>query len=179
MSDRNPYDAPKASVSTSTNDTYQPKFFSTKGRIGRIRYLAYGFGLYALMIPFGFLAGLLGAEGNSLILGLILVPVYAISIIGFLIFTKRRFNDLNRSGWFAITMLIPIVNIITWIYVTFFAGTKTSNRFGPNPSKNTTLLWICGLALPVIAIIGILAAVALPAYADYAARATEAAALVK
>ena len=55
--DANPYSAPDAALDTGQDDLYQPKIFSFSGRIGRMRYLAYGIGvnflLMAVMIPLG------------------------------------------------------------------------------------------------------------------------------
>ena len=42
--DANPYSAPDAALDTGQDDLYQPKIFSFSGRIGRMRYLAYGIG---------------------------------------------------------------------------------------------------------------------------------------
>ncbi|HCY64883.1 MAG TPA: hypothetical protein DHV59_19100 [Oxalobacteraceae bacterium] len=69
-------------------------------------------------------------------------------------------------------MLVPLVNLILALYMIFGAGTPAENRFGPRPAKNSRAVVICGLLLPaLIAVIGILAAIAIPAYQDYVVRA--------
>jgi hypothetical protein len=54
----------------------------------------------------------------------------------------------------------------------FAAGTPATNRFGLRPAKNSRAIVICGVMLPVlVVVIGILAAVAIPAYQSYVIRA--------
>lgn len=172
----NVYTAPGADLSMTTEDgTYAPKFFAVDGRIGRIRYLAYH---WLTVLAFSLLMGLFGAFatqklGNRdsvlplVLLGLLYIPMLAAGVI----FAKRRFNDLNQSGWWSITLFVPIINLIAGIYLTFWPGTDGGNEFGPAPAKNSALLTIGGLILPIIIIVGILAAVALPAYKTYVDRA--------
>ena len=173
----NVYTAPGSDLSMSNDDdgTYAPKFFAVDGRIGRIRYLAYHWLTvlaFAVMMGFfgAFAARTLGKQGSVLpmiLLGLLYIPMLAAGVI----FAKRRFNDLNQSGWWSITLFVPIINLIAGIYLTFWPGTDGGNEFGPAPSKNSALLTIGGLILPIIIIVGILAAVALPAYKTYVDRA--------
>jgi hypothetical protein len=62
----NPYLAPGAALSglESGKDTYEPKLWAWRGRIGRLRYMAYLFIVSILnMVPVTILMGLLGAAG--------------------------------------------------------------------------------------------------------------------
>jgi uncharacterized membrane protein YhaH (DUF805 family) len=46
----------------------------------------------------------------------------------------RRLHDTDRSGWWLLIALIPLIGII-WLIVLFcFSGTQGTNRFGP-PSQ--------------------------------------------
>ena len=87
----NPYSMPQADlVERAGNETYTPSFFSLSGRIGRVRYLAYGIGAGLLMIPVVGLLGALGAVmGGSaasgvgfagVAIGLMLTLIHLISI---------------------------------------------------------------------------------------------------
>ena len=167
----NPYAAPKAAVADvyDNESGVQPvKLFSAKGRIGRLRYLAYGLAGYLLMlliaIAFGAVAGALGKGSAAATLGLLATIPYFIFII---LLTIQRSHDMDWTGWSAILAFIPLVGLI-WI---FNAGSKGGNRFGAPPPPNTTLVKIGGLAFPFIMVVGIIAAVALPAYQDYTKRA--------
>ena|SRR5688572_23428923 len=47
----------------------------------------------------------------------------------------RRLHDLNRSGWWSLTIFIPLANVILGIYLIFQPGSPSSNKFGPPPPK--------------------------------------------
>lgn len=170
MANDNPFAPPRATVRDvdSRTQRYQEvSAFTYKGRIGRLRYLAYGVAAYLLMVVG---AGVLGALSSVLNFSpmiasaLALIP-YAI-IIGMA--TIQRSHDMDWSGWMSLLALIPFVNFI-WV---FKGGTQGANRFGAPPPPNTTGVKILALLLPVgIVAIGILAAVAIPAYSDYTKRA--------
>lgn len=167
----NPYAAPKAVVADVYADEagVQPvKLFSAKGRVGRLRYLAYNLGSYILMVAaalvLGFIAGALGFPKAAGVLGVLAVIPYFIFIV---LMTIQRSHDMGWTGWTALLALIPFVGLI-WL---LNPGTKGGNRFGAPPPPNTTMVKIGGLAFPVIMVIGIIAAVALPAYQGYTQRA--------
>jgi len=169
MATANPYLAPQTAVADVSDQEYQPvRTFSASGRIGRARYIGYSIG-WAVMI--GMLAGALMAFAK----GTSMAPVVAISMLGayvvlfviqFLL-TIQRCHDLNTSGWVSLLILIPLVNLLFW----FLPGTPGANRFGPPPPPNTVGVILGALILPLVFVIGIVAAVAIPAYHQYAERA--------
>lgn len=182
----NPYDTPGANLANSTGETYQPQFFAVSGRIGRLRYLAYVWGAlmlsYLAMIPLMMIAGVFGAAGASGSpeaamsgpLMFVVAALYVFIIVVSCIYARRRLHDLDKSGWWLLVSLVPVVNFLFGIYVTFFPGTAGANRFGPAPAANSggvIALFIVLLVLFSISIIGILAAVSIPAYQDYVKRA--------
>ncbi len=178
MSDANPYSAPEAVLQTEHEVVYQPKVFSFNGRIGRLRYLAYGVGVgMLLMLLGGVLMGVTagatqasGVEGFSIAGVLLLALLVIASIVISIMFGKRRFNDLNRSGWWSLLLLIPYVQLLPMIYLVFFPGSDGSNNYGPAPKPNSLGVLILGWMMPVLFIVGILAAIAIPAYQDYLVR---------
>ncbi len=180
MNEANPYTAPDASLDQEQDELYQPRIFSFSGRIGRLRYLAYGVGtslvLMAVMIPIlggtMFAGGLAGGEQAMGILTMVaMIAFYVASIVLAVMFAKRRLNDMNRSGWWFLLFIVPLINLVMTIYVIFFPGTQGPNNFGPTPVANTLGVKILALTLPVIMVVGILAAIAIPAYQDYIMRA--------
>lgn len=50
--------------------------------------------------------------------------------------TVRRLHDQDRTGWWALIMLIPIVGILVLLYFMVQNSTEGSNRFGSNPKQN-------------------------------------------
>jgi uncharacterized membrane protein YhaH (DUF805 family) len=165
--DANPYSAPDAALDTGQDALYQPKIFSFKGRIGRMRYLAYSIGLnfllMAAMIPLGGATAAMGGEAEMSMIGILVIGIFYIAtFVISIMFAKRRLNDLNRSGWWFLLFLIPLVNLVLAIYILFFPGTDDDNNFGPAPVANSTGVLILGWMFPVLMILGIVAAVAIP-----------------
>jgi len=170
MSDANPYSAPDAALDTGQDVLYQPKIFSFSGRIGRMRYLAYGIGLnillMAVMIPLGGVTAGMGGEAGMSMLGMVMVGLFYIATIAIsIMFAKRRLNDLNRSGWWFLLFLVPIVNLLMAIYLVFFPGSDSDNNFGPAPTSNSVGVLILGWMMPVFFIVGIGAAILVPQFA--------------
>jgi len=177
----NPYETPDASGGIDNAQDYKPRIFSTKGRIGRLRYLAYSM-IYNIIILF--LIGIASAilipaassaspEGASALITIIVAIMYIPLIVTFFIVARRRLNDLNQSGWLSLIMIVPLLNVFFGLYLLFWPGTNGTNEYGPAPQANTALEIIVGLIAPIF-IVGVLAAIAIPAYQDYVERAQQA-----
>lgn len=167
----NVYTPPSADMSNSGmgDETYEPKVFSLTGRIGRLRLLAFGVALgAATMIGAAVIGVAMAVVGKlAMVLAAILyIPVVVLSIG----YSVRRLHDLNHSGWWVLLNFVPFLGLLFALYVLCAPGTQGSNNFGPAPSPNPTWVKVCAFLFPV-AFVGILAAVAIPAYQDYVHRA--------
>ncbi len=174
MSDQNPYSTPDASLSTGNSGTYNPSLFSFGGRIGRMRYLAYNFGLNILltiaMIPIIGISALTSGNMSAMSgISVILIGIiYIVALVVTIVYGKRRLNDLNRSGWFLLLLIIPLINLLLIIYMIFFSGTEGGNNYGPTAIPNSLGVKILGSLVIVmfsLSIIGIFAARLIPALA--------------
>jgi uncharacterized membrane protein YhaH (DUF805 family) len=162
----NRYAAPRAAVSdVEAEQEYQEiRMWSASGRIGRLRYLAYATGAYLLA---GVVAGILGAVMGDSPGAIVAVLVYIVTLVFTVIVAIQRSHDMDWSGWTVLLTIIPFVALI-WL---FKRGTEGPNQYGAPPPPNTTGVKILGLLLPILFVVGILAAIAIPAYADYTRRA--------
>ena len=172
----NPYSAPDAALDTGQDALYKPSIVAFNGRIGRLRYLAYSIGasfvLMLVTMPLigmsAFTGAAMGGEAGMSMMAMLGMAVYYIgAIVISVMYAKRRLNDLNRSGWWFLLFIVPIVNLLFWIYLVFFPGTEGSNNFGPAPGPNSLGVQILGWSLPVLFVLGILAAITLPAMQGY------------
>ncbi|MCJ8312192.1 MAG: DUF805 domain-containing protein [Saccharospirillaceae bacterium] len=178
MTEQNHYEPGAAELNTEQNDELStPSIFGYKGRIGRVRYIAYSvLGLFAfyfaMIIPAIFIA--ISPAIGGLLMFVLLVAFVVLSFS----WPIRRLHDLGHSGWLILLQLIPFVNIVFVLYVLFAPGKKGTNQYGAETIPNSTGVIIAACFVPVIliAFIGILAAVSIPAYQGYIEKA-EAAAL--
>lgn len=175
ISETNPYSAPDAALEDGQQAMYSPKVFSFEGRIGRMRYLAYGVGASILLmlagsVAMGLTAGTMSSEGGLsvamiVVMGLIVIASLVVTVM----FGKRRFNDLNRSGWWSVLLFLPYINLLPLLYLVFFPGTQGSNSFGAAPEANSIGVLILGWLMPAFFVLGIVAAIAIPQYQSYLA----------
>ena len=69
--------------------------------------------------------------------------LYGLVVIGFIIpgiaVTVRRLHDTDRSGWFVLLALIPVVGAILLLVFYCTEGTHGPNRFGQDPKADEGL----------------------------------------
>jgi len=177
IGEANPYSAPEAALDSGQESLYKPKVISFNGRIGRLRYLAYSIGAtFLLMLVTMPLIGMtamggaaLGGEAGMSMLTLLGMAVYYIgAIVISVMYAKRRLNDLNRSGWWFLLFIVPVVNLLLAIYMIFFPGTDGANNWGPAPTANSIGVMILGWSMPALFVLGIAAAILIPQFAGTA-----------
>jgi uncharacterized membrane protein YhaH (DUF805 family) len=168
MQNRNPYAAPRTNVTRrdSTEDYGEIRVWTSEGRIGRVRYIGYTFGLTMLIaMLIGVAAAVLGAASPALAFGVGAVGYIAIIVVQILL-TIQRSHDMNVTGWLCLISLIPFAALVFW----FVPGTRGENNYGKQPPPNSAGAVVLACIVPVIMIVGILAAIAIPAYQDYTQR---------
>jgi uncharacterized membrane protein YhaH (DUF805 family) len=160
---QNPYGAPRAAVGDAAEEFQPVRILAVSGRIGRARYVVYSIVLTMLiMFLVGIASAFLGPAGIAL-MALAYIAVIVLSIM----LTIQRSHDFNMTGWFSLLALVPLVNIIFW----FIPGTDGPNRFGAKTPPNSALVLIGLWIMPLVFVGGIIAAVSIPAYQEYAKRA--------
>jgi uncharacterized membrane protein YhaH (DUF805 family) len=86
------------------------------------------FGLFNMLIQLG-----LGFFDHFLRLPL-LEGLYALAIlIPSIAVTTRRLHDTDRSGWWQLLLLIPLIGLIVLIVFEFQDSQPGPNRYGANP----------------------------------------------
>ena len=109
-------------------------YFNFSGRATRSEYwyfVLFGllFSLAAMLIDFS-IGTFYIEEGIG-----IFSSIYTLTIlIPSLAVTVRRLHDTNRSGWWNLIMLVPIIGIIVLI-VFYCQDSKEDNKYGVNPKK--------------------------------------------
>lgn len=165
----NPYRTPAAPVADQGPEQFsEVKVLSSSGRLGRVRYIGYSVGLTLVFYAIIALGAGLGAALDVELLGAVIAVagVIGMLIVGILL-TIQRCHDFDVSGWLSLLLIVPIAPLVFWI----IPGTKGSNRFGNPTPPNSTGVVVLALILPILFFVGIIAAIAIPAYQDYVQRA--------
>ena len=76
-------------------------------------------GTYSVEYETGFFSGLYSL--------LVLIPGIAVGV--------RRLHDTNRSGWWSLISLIPIIGVLVLFVFTCLDSQPGTNRFGVNPKE--------------------------------------------
>jgi len=108
------------------------KYATFSGRARRKEY--WMFTLFNIIFGFaaGFLSGLMGESGATLLAPIVLIYSLAIMVPGLAV-TWRRLHDTDRSGWWFWVALVPFIGSLVLLYFLAQEGTKGSNQFGPDP----------------------------------------------
>ncbi len=73
--------------------------------------------------------GLDGSTGTGVVGGLVslalLLPSLGVSV--------RRLHDTDRSGWWLLILLVPLIGVIVLLVFSVSDSTPGSNRFGASP----------------------------------------------
>lgn len=137
---QNPYAAPQGEIVNPTSSftplTWKQILFSFQSRIPRRQYWA-GYGIQILFsLVLGGIAGGIGSASESAELMIaLMVPLYIALLWTGLALSVKRCHDRDKSGWFLLVGLIPIIGAI-WLLVEigFLRGTEGPNRFGGDPT---------------------------------------------
>src|SRR5687767_8368297 len=110
---------------------FQPlrKYADFQGRARRSEYWLFYLFVMLLYIPVMLLSG--GDPQSPVFL------IFCVVMLGLLIPSiavgVRRLHDTNRSGWWILIGLIPLIGILVLIIFYVLPGTPGENRFGPDP----------------------------------------------
>ena len=118
---------------------FQPlrKYADFNGRARRAEYWLFALLMILISIPFSIIAEIVEATGemDPATAGLFLV--FGLAMVGLLIpslaVTVRRLHDSNRSGWWALIGLIPLIGGLVLFVFAILDGTPGLNRFGADP----------------------------------------------
>ena len=125
---------------------------SVSGRFGRLSAIAW-YGFIHLMTLFASIAlslvlGLLNLQQWSMshlslntlssMTGLGFSVIFLLYLYFLWVITIRRLHDMNRSGWFSLFFLLPILNVLLSLYLLFGSGSTGSNRYG---AARLTAIW--------------------------------------
>lgn len=118
----------------------QPKkvFFSFHGRINRTTFWAYQIPFIALQVVLRFMEeGMFPYPENVLLAGIVDISLGLIALVSIwpmLAIGVKRWHDRDKSGWWMLIGLVPLVGAI-WAFVECgcLKGTEGKNEYGEDP----------------------------------------------
>ena len=109
------------------------RYADFSGRSRRMEYWMFFLGVMGATVVTSILDGVLGMSG---MIGGVYGPLTLLVVLGTIVPSiaclVRRLHDQDKSGWFALLGLIPLVNIVLLVFM-FLEGTKGDNQYGPDP----------------------------------------------
>jgi uncharacterized membrane protein YhaH (DUF805 family) len=125
------------------NMMFEPlkKYAQFSGRAQRAEF--WQFWLFTVVVSIVFQV-LLGAVGGGMApgatptgVGMVVALIYLVVMLGLLIpslaVSFRRLHDTDRSAWWLLIGLIPILGALVLLYFYIVDGTPGPNKFGPDP----------------------------------------------
>lgn len=115
------------------------RYADFSGRSRRKEYWMFVLGIFIAAILLSIIESAMGMAGmiggaygplTALFFLAILVPSIAVQV--------RRFHDQDKSGWFVLLALIPLLGSIAVFIFMCLSGTRGPNRFGPDPKDPTS-----------------------------------------
>lgn len=109
------------------------QYFDFSGRARRKEY--WMFTLFNVIIAFvlGIVDGLTGMTAGMETLGLLGALYTLLVLIPSIAVSARRLHDIDRSGWWMLIGLIPLIGAIVLLVWACSEGTRGDNRFGSDP----------------------------------------------
>ncbi len=151
------------------------------GRFSRRSYLAWNMlvGLIFMVIALVIALIIPGTsqavvDGSMSVTAIIVFGIlYIVAIYYSIVFLIRRLHDRDHSGWLALLIIVPFVNILFALYVLLAPGNTGSNQFGqPRPTRGWETFF--AVLYILVFVIGVLAAIMMPSYQNYVERAQQA-----
>jgi uncharacterized membrane protein YhaH (DUF805 family) len=109
------------------------KYAVFSGRARRTEFWMFFLINIIIQVVLAFIDWLLGSPG-------VLYGLYGLAVlIPYLAVAVRRLHDTNRSGWWVLIVLIPVIGSIIFIIFAVQDSQPGSNQYGPNPKGDVAL----------------------------------------
>ncbi len=107
------------------------RYAQFSGRASRSEFWWFQLFVVIVLIPsnvLGFIASYTGSSTLALISTGVGALVWLAIIVPMIAVTVRRLHDTDRSGWWYLLMLVPIVGLVVLVFL-LLPGTPGNNRF--------------------------------------------------
>ncbi|TFZ47201.1 DUF805 domain-containing protein [Stenotrophomonas maltophilia] len=108
------------------------RYTQFSGRASRSEFWWFQLFVVIVSIPLyvlSFIAGYTGSSTLALVSAGLSVVLWLAVIVPLIAVTVRRLHDTDRSGWWYLLMLVPVVGLVVLVFM-LLPGTPGDNRFG-------------------------------------------------
>src|SRR3712207_4024073 len=105
------------------------------GRSRRMEYWSFVLFNFVVFVVLAGIDALLGTFSSAAGVGLLSGIYVLATLVPILALTVRRLHDFDRSGWWVLVYLIPLIGPIVLFVFALLDGTPGDNRYGPNPKR--------------------------------------------
>ena len=110
-------------------------FFSTSGRVGRAAYFLGGM-LVAVVQAFPLYRFTLAPEGSpeAMMWSTLFLATFLASLWSNVVLAVKRLHDLDKPGFIAAILFVPLISIIAVLVLCLFPGQPGPTRYGRQPN---------------------------------------------
>ena len=112
------------------------RYAEFSGRSRRKEYWMFFLGVFIVSFVLQIVEGIVGLSG---MIGGLYGPLTTIFLLGILIpniaVGVRRLHDTDRSGWWLLIALVPLIGGLVLLYFFVSDGTQGTNQYGPDPKN--------------------------------------------
>ncbi len=113
------------------------KYAVFNGRARRKEYWFFYLFYLIIFMVLAFLDGMTGSFSKTVGIGMLSGIFILAMIIPGLAVSVRRLHDTDRSGWWILISLIPLIGGIWFLVLMVLDGTSGQNQYGPDPKEVT------------------------------------------
>ena len=108
------------------------KYITMDGRFGRWEFLKVLAAEFVVLTGISFLAGTIGF--NTLAAKLLIALSLPLLLLSFWFAVVKRLHDLNRSEYWSLIILVPLLNMLALFILLVVPGTQGDNPYGSDPT---------------------------------------------
>lgn len=114
-------------------DALKNKYATFEGRARRSEYWYFVLFYVLTIVALAIIDGIAGTLNDDVGIGLLSGIFVLATFVPALAVTVRRLHDTDRSGWWVLLDLVPVIGPLVLLVFTVLDSQPGANRFGPNP----------------------------------------------
>ncbi|MEQ9488247.1 MAG: DUF805 domain-containing protein [Alphaproteobacteria bacterium] len=114
------------------------KYATFTGRARRKEYWLFALLYFIVNLVFAVIGGSLYSASSLQALNTVSIVIVLVLFLPSLAVTVRRLHDTDRSGWWVLISLIPVIGTIWLLVLLVLPGTRGSNNYGEDPLGSDT-----------------------------------------